>query len=81
MDRDFTGGFSSSYFLHNQIDPHAFKRILMNSVWRDLFMRKIVSVSLIALVFGGIGSALAEDKNTSKPNILFFAFDDLRPLG
>jgi len=53
----------------------------MNSVWRDLFMRKIVSVSLIALVFGGIGSALAEDKNTSKPNILFFAFDDLRPLG
>jgi arylsulfatase A-like enzyme len=43
-------------------------------------MKKIVSVSLIALVFGGIGNALAENEKASRPNILFFAFDDLRPL-
>jgi uncharacterized sulfatase len=39
-------------------------------------MKKITSFIIITAVFGVIGTALAGNR----PNILFFAFDDLRPL-
>ena len=49
------------------------------SIILALMIRNITTAVLIVMVCAGIGNAQAA-KNSDRPNILFFAYDDLRPL-